>query len=252
MQTREQALTFDQLSMRERERALLLGGTGSGKTTLLQLLLSDFYARYPTSRIMILDSKPRFRAEFLPTGISARRRYRHWGPGEAIPSSIVVGSPDELGNAWTQTRIVIAQCERQVDRWQLVACAERFFNDARHSRPQLLCVDETADFFHSNGAPISGSSDALIRVARAGRERGTAALYCSQRARSLPSSIIEEMSQLYLFVLDGESDLKRCIEMGAPRWIEPPARDHEFKVWAKRDRRHVYGPYQLDLEGRTT
>lgn len=248
MSTQAPDLDFGEISLRERERGLCLGGTGSGKTTLEELLIADFWTRYKDSRILILDSKPRFRAEFLPTGISAKRRYRHWKPGTFIPGSVVIDHPSQLKGAWqTANRVVVAQCDMAADRWKLVAAAEQFFADARHSKPQLLCVDETADFFHMNGSPIAGSSDALVRVARSGRERGTAALYCSQRARSLPSSIIEEMSQLYLFVLDGVADLKRCVEMGAPPWIEPPEKEFQFALWTKRDRKNVYGPYTVDL-----
>jgi energy-coupling factor transporter ATP-binding protein EcfA2 len=238
---------FQEISLRERERAFLLGGTGSGKTTLEEMLIADFYGRYRTSRILILDSKPRFRAEFFTNGLSAKRVFKHWKPSPTIPGSVLIRTADQLDDAWRLgARIVVAQCERQAERYRLVEAAEKFYNDARHTRPQLLCVDETADFFHLNGAPIGGS-DALVRVARSGRERGTGALYCSQRAKSIPSSIIEELTQLYLFVLDGRADLKRCIEMGAPEWIEPPANPHEFMLWTKRDRREVYGPFQVAL-----
>ena len=247
-ETTRTQLTFDQISLRERERALLLGGTGSGKTTLEELLISDFYMRYPTGRILILDSKPRFRGDYLPTGISAKRRYRHWKPGRPIAGSVVINHPSQLRDAWkTANRVVIAQAERAAEYPLLVACAEEFYNSARHTQEQLIAVDETADFFHINGSPLANTSDALVRIARSGRERGTADLYCSQRARSLPSSIIEEMSQLYLFVLDGMADLKRCVEMGAPSWIEPPEEPFQFNLWTKRDRRRVYGPYTVDL-----
>jgi len=240
-------IAFSEISLHERERAFLLGGTGSGKTTLEEMLIADFYGRYRTSRTLILDSKPRFRAEFFTNGLSAKRVFKHWKPGATIPGSVLIRTADQLDDAWRLgARIVIAQCERQTERYRLVEAAERFYNDARHSRPQLLCVDETADFFHLNGSPIGGS-DALVRVARSGRERGTAALYCSQRAKSIPSSIIEELTQLYLFVLDGRADLKRCVEMGAPEWIEPPANAYEFMLWSKRARQNVYGPFQVAL-----
>jgi len=234
--------------MRERERALLLGGTGTGKTTLEEMLISDFYNRYLSSRILILDSKPRFRAEFLTNGVTAKRLFRHWKPGPTIPGSVLIRRASQLSDAWRLgARIVVAQCELQEERKYLVECAEEFFKSARHSRPQLLCVDETADFFHMNGSPISGSSDALIRVSRAGRERGTAGLYCTQRAKSIPTSIIEEMTLLYLFLLDSKRDLDRCIEMGAPEWIEPPENKLEFKLWSKHERKKVYGPYRVAL-----
>jgi len=248
MSVQETQVPFREISLRERERAFLLGGTGSGKTTLEEMLIADFYNRYRSSRILILDSKPRFRAEFHPTGLPAKRVFKHWKPSPTIPGSVLIREASQLDDAWRLgARIVVAQCERQSERYRLVDAAEKFYNDARHTRPQLLCVDETADFFHLNGSPIAGSSDALIRVARSGRERGTAGLYCTQRARSIPSSIIEELTQLYLFVLDGRADLKRCVEMGAPEWIEPPEHEYEFYLWTKRERRSVYGPFQVAI-----
>lgn len=241
-------ISFDLISLRERERALVLGGTGTGKTTLEEMLISDFYHRYPSSRILILDSKPRFRAEFLVNGVTAKRLFKHWKPGPTIEGSVLIRRASQLNDAWRLgARIVIAQCELQEERKYLVECAEEFFKSAHHSRPQLICVDETADFFHQNGSPISGSSDALIRVSRAGRERGTAGLYCSQRAKSIPSSIIEEMTLLYLFLLDSVADLKRCVEMGAPEWIQPPEENYEFNLWSKHERKRVYGPYKVSL-----
>ena len=247
-QATQAPISFDLISLRERERALLLGGTGTGKTTLEEMLISDFYNRYLSSRILILDSKPRFRAEFLVNGVSAKRLFKHWKPGPTIEGSVLIRRASQLADAWRLgARIVIAQCELQEERKFLVECAEEFFKSARHSRPQLLCVDETADFFHMNGSPISGSSDALIRVSRAGRERGTAGLYCTQRAKSIPTSIIEEMTLLYLFLLDSKRDLDRCVEMGAPEWIEPPENPLEFKLWSKHERKKVYGPYRVAL-----
>jgi hypothetical protein len=240
-------IDFGEISLRERERGFLLGGTGSGKTTLEEFLIADFSNRYESSRILILDSKPRFRAEYFANGLPAKRAFKHWKPSSTIPGSVLIREASQLEDAWRLgARIVVAQCERQAERYRLVECAEKFYNTARHTRPQLMCVDETADFFHQNGAPIGGS-DALVRIARSGRERGTAALYCSQRAKSIPSSIIEELTQLYLFVLDGRADLKRCVEMGAPEWIEPPEDPFEFMLWSKRDRKHVYGPFQVAL-----
>lgn len=245
-QTQSEPINFELISLRERERGFLLGGTGSGKTTLEEMLISDFWNRYPKSRILILDSKPRFRADYLVNGRSAKHLFRHWKPGPTIPDSVLIRRASQLKDAWTLgARIVIAQCELQDERKYLVECAELFFKSARHSRPQFLCVDETADFFHQNGAPIGGSTDALIRTARAGRERGTAALYCTQRAKSIPGSIIEELSILYLFMLDSKDQLKRCIEMGAPGWIQAPETEYQFLLWTKRERKKVYGPYRV-------
>lgn len=249
MSTQTAPLPFEEISLREKERAFLLGGTGAGKTTVEEMLIADFHRRYRTSRILILDSKPRFKADYFVNGMSAKRLFKHWDPETvAIPGSILIRTADQLEDAYRLGgRIVIAQAERSAEYPRLVQVAETFYRSARHSRPQLLCVDETADYFHQNGSPIGGT-DALIRIARSGRERGTAALYCTQRAKSIPTSIIEELTQLYLFRLDARADLKRCVEMGAPEWIQPPKRKREFMFWAKdRDYDTVYGPYKVAL-----
>lgn len=239
-----------QISLRARERGLLLGGTDTGKSTLAEALLADFYHRYPTARILILDSKPRFRAERTTAGASAKRRYKGWAHGPTVPGSVVVETPDELDMAYgTDHRVAIAQGQHSRDIPALLACARRFLDTSRANRPQLLVVDETMDYFSSNGA-ARGGDDVLVRVARAGRERGTGALYCSQRTRGIPAQLMEEMSRCYLFRLDFKADVKRLYEMGFPPGVEPPTAERAFKYWTKRDYGRVWGPYKLDLPER--
>jgi hypothetical protein len=245
-----QALALPQISLRARERGLLVGGTDTGKSTLAEALLADFFHRYPTARILILDSKPRYRAERTARGASARRRYRQWSHGPTVPGSVVVDSPAELDMAYdTDHRVAIAQGQHSRDIPALLSCARRFLETSRANRPQLLVVDETMDYFSSNGA-ARGGDDVLVRVARAGRERGTGALYCSQRTRGIPAQLMEEMSRCYLFRLDYKADVKRLWEMGFPQGVEPPSVARAFKYWTKADYGRVWGPYQLDLPRR--
>lgn len=238
------------LSLRQRERGLLVGGTNTGKSTLGEALIVDFHARYPKSRTLILDSKPRFRGAYEVSGRRAKRRYKKWQHGPTVPDSVVVSDAADMGVAWaTEARIVIAQGDGSRDLPMLLQCARSFLDDSRAGRPQLLFVDETMDFFTSSAQP-RGGDDILVRVARAGRERGCAALYCTQRTAGIPAQLIEELTKLYLFRLDYSKDVKRLYEMGAPTWLTPPDEERVFYYWTKLAYRNVYGPYSLDLRKR--
>lgn len=241
-------ILLDRISLRERERGLLIGGTGSGKSTLADVLGADWDTRYAgrAGRRLIVDSKPRYRAEWTARGQSAARRYRKWGHGQPVPGSVVVDAPDELDLAWKLGhRVVIVQGEGAVDVPRLVATARRFYRQASAGRPQLLQVDETLDFFHSNGAP-RGGDDVFAQVARAGRERGLAALFGSQRTRQVPATLLSELTKLYAFRLDYTADAKRFQEMGAPPFPNP-TEPHTFRYWTKDAYGSVFGPYRLSL-----
>jgi hypothetical protein len=243
-------LALDSISLRARERGLLVGGTDTGKSTLAEALTMEFFRRYENGRILILDSKPRFRAQYDAHGLSVKRRYKSWSHGPTVPGSAAVASAGEMDRAFsTDRRVLIAQGERSRDIPGLLACAARFLDTSKANRPQLLVVDETMDFFSANGQP-RGGDDILTRVARGGRERGTGALYCSQRTRGIPAQLMEEMSRCYLFRLDYKADVKRLYEMGFPPGVTPPTETRAFKYWTKAAYEKVYGPYRLDLSRR--
>lgn len=239
---------LDRISLRERERALLIGGTGSGKSTLADQLGADWDRRYAArgGRRLIVDSKPRYRAHWQPDGTEARRRYRSWAHGRPVPGSMVVDEPDQLSWAWRMgARVAIVQGEGAADIPRLIATVREFYKQANANRPQLAQFDETLDFFHSNGSP-RGGDDVISQIARAGRERGIAALYGSQRTYGIPSTLMSELAKLYAFRLDYVKDAKRLQEMGAPEFALPTV-EHQFMYWTKRDYRKVYGPYQLAI-----
>lgn len=239
---------LDAISLRKSERGLIVGGTGSGKSTLADALRQDFVRRYYAAggRCLVLDSKPRYRAQFTANGLDASRRYRTWSHGQPIKDSVVVDDPGQLAMAWKSgARTVIAQCDGANEIPRLTATAAAFLASSTAKRPQLLYVDETMDFFHGNGAPIGGN-DALVRAARAGRERGTAAMYSSQRTHGIPATIMEELERLYCMRIDYKRDQKRFQEMGAPDF-DIPKQPYEFKYWYKGDYTKVWGPYKLEI-----
>ena len=91
-----------------------------------------------------------------------------------------------------------------------------------------------------------GGDDVLVTVARAGRERGTGALYCTQRVKGIPIQLIEHLSRLYLFSFDVGADVKFLYSCGLPEGTAAPEQDHAFRYWTKADRKTVWGPYVLD------
>lgn len=234
--------TLDDIAIHKSERALLLGGTGTGKSTLGEYLIQHFVAEFPRGRVLILDSKPRMRAEWLPDGTSAARRYRRWDHGTVIAGSMAVhldGNPKAaLRNVWTHgVQIAIAQAlEGAADRHRLIAVLEAFNRSARASRPQLVFIDETLDFFHGNGSPIGGS-DAILWTFRGGREKGVSAAAGSQRGKGIPIQLRSELSQFYGFKLDHLTDVRECYEFGFPRGSMLPTEDFEFVWWHKKKQR---------------
>lgn len=250
--TNSQPLPLTAMSLRKAERGLVIGGSGSGKSTLIEYLIRDWLTRYRAAgtRVLVVDTKPRFRGRWTASGTSARRLYRHWDHGPELPDSVVVHTAADMAHAWTLgTDVVIAQGPAESDLPQMTACIDGFLADSRVSRPQLVVVDETLDFFNASGQSTRGTTDALKRVARAGRERGTAALYGSQRTKGLPVQLVSELSKLYLFRLDFVEDTTRLREAGFPAGVWPPEHDHQFRYWTKKDRGVVFGPYQLRHTG---
>lgn len=249
-------LDLGQISLRQRESALLTGGSQTGKTTLADYLRDDFAVRYRTARVHIADTKPRYRAQWLPSGLSAARLYRQWDHGPVVRDSVLVSSPAEMDQAWrTGKRITVCSTEMWKPAQDL--CIAHFHATSRRGRPQLVDVDETGDHFFANGTPRG--SGAVVVTSRAGMERGEGGLYCTQRTKGISPHMMEHMRRLYAFAMDVADDAKRFAEFGCPiRPEDLPQAPFEFLYWYKGDprmtkatqlrlRRTVWGPYQLQL-----
>lgn len=154
-----------------------------------------------------------------------------------------------LANVWRHGRIALAQTDGRASgvAWT-VHVIDQFLDEARAGRPQLVYVDEGLDFFHSNSV-ARGGSDAILRCARAGRERGLSLLFGTQRPKGIPVQIRTELTKLYLFALDYASDVKELEEMGYPGKRFPPSEnDHIFTYWDKSSDKTRKVAYQMKLK----
>ena len=240
-------MQLSNMSLRVGENALSVGGTQTGKSTLQDWLWRDFLHRYHRrgARIHISDTKPRYRAEWLPNGRSAKSLYKKWRPGygEFVPGSVLVEDPEEMELAWkTGHRVTICSSKRWAPKQD--ECIAHFDDEARGKKPQLLVVDETKDHFSGNGMPKG--KGALIDVARSGNERDEGGLYASQRTKGIGGDLMEQFRRLYAFRMDNKGDAARFQEFGAPEFALPTL-EHRFMYWWKGDYHRVWGPYILSM-----
>jgi hypothetical protein len=227
------------ITLRASDRGILIGANGTGKSTLANYLLAEFRRDYPDARILVMDTKPRWRAERLADGTSPRRMYRPLAEGDSIPGAVSLQRESDWSIAWDRdanpSQTVIAQ-DMELRPAQVIQVQtrviERFFKTQRASRPSLLYVDEGHDYFNSN-AQARGSSDIVQRCYRAGRERGLASLIGFQRPVGFNLQCLTEANYCALFRINNESDVRKMYEMGWPKTEGPPtyAEPHVFKLW---------------------
>jgi len=242
--------SLERFAIAPRSRTLILGQTGSGKSTLAGVLLKDWVAK--NRRLVIFDTKPRWKAEYLPNGMSANLRYRGWTLGEVFPDSISVTSWEEWVEARRRLdeRTIIVQTligERPDLDLQASIAVDLFRRAGRQKRSILFYLDETMDHFQPSTAPIAADGWIWAQVCRAGRELGVAAMFATQRPRSIPMAMLEEMSQMFLFTISDQQDLKRLWEIGFPRGQTSPDELYHFYLWRKDHKSRIYGPFVLSL-----
>ncbi len=241
--------TLEAIAIPKNGRALLVGKTGSGKSVLAEQLIRHWRRTQPHPRILIVDSKPRFRASHELNGMLANRRYKKWGYGAYVDRSVVLPAGVHVRHAMQQTwrlgfDTAIAQINNLSHTGWLEAAIGWFYEDADAGHQQLVYIDEAADFFGTSGTYGRGNS--IVQAVRSGRERGVAVAASTQRPKGIPKSAITETSKLYLFKLAYRSDMDHLQEMGLPEEIMPPSRKHDF-VHFDNDSEE-WGVYRLRLE----
>lgn len=246
------------LTINNHDRVVIAGGSESGKSTIAagskdfafnNTILGRFHYNYKDSKILIVDSKPRFRAQYKTNGLSDKKTYASWSHGAYIPTSIRCDlTIEDLDLALARSNIVICQSDDIDNEYVAVAnLINHFRNNANTSESRLVFIDEIMDFYTSNGTPKSGTGNMLIRCARAGAERNISTVIATQRLKGIPPQFFELCTRIYLFRLDYTPDYKRLQEAGAPKEFLPPLYNHEFKLWDKKNRDIIEGVYKIQL-----
>jgi len=237
-------------SLQPGERGVCIGQTGCGKSTLSTELIKRYLIEFPQSRVLIVDSKPRYRATHRQNGWSLH--YPKWARGDTIRGSIAVHYADEVMGAFSFTRCVILQSlypnAREVDEFEEEAfeSARKLFRSSYEESPTLLYVDEYYDLITGGG--LSGHTDRrVLQVIRAGRERFMSALISTQRPRSIPLPTLTEATKYYIFNLEYLEDVEYMQKHG-PQLVHAPIGYNFVFFERKRGGERIEKLMRLDYE----
>jgi hypothetical protein len=212
---------------------LAVGMTESGKSTLAERLIGMWLEEYGRkARVLIIDSKPRFRVKWRLDGWPADYLYKKWAKdhgSESYPESVLVDLNHingSLKRIWEQkvplpqgeqSRVAIAQGKLTLLPW-LSAAANAAYDMAKAGWETLIYYDELADFFGSSG--IASRGDPALQIVRSGREKHVAFLASSQRPKGIPKSALTEVTATAIFNVAYMDDLKHLQEVGFPDPID--------------------------------
>jgi energy-coupling factor transporter ATP-binding protein EcfA2 len=211
------------ISAKRGERHLIAGTTGSGKSALQQWETMTIADERPDAMQVILDTKPRYRAETerMPFNYKGRRsaawRYTSWDKSPVLPNSVVadLNTPHPFRGLWTRPgEIVILQSGDAADWNRMLILMTAFVKAHIKGRERRIIVDEILDFYGRNTYSINTKYDEFYHAARAGRERGVGMSMGAQRLKGIPPLIIAMLSRLTLFHLALDSDMKYLSELG--------------------------------------
>lgn len=201
--------------------------------------LRDVQTRRPDSLTVLVDTKPRFRAEqeIGPFGIrrSAEKRYASWSKGPVVPNSVVMNlnSDKPFTGMWKNPGEVVIMQSGEVSDWKRMLALLNAFTQAHiKGRERLMIVDECLDFYSRNTWGIDPKNDVFYRACRAGGERAIGTWLGAHRVHGLPPLILNMSSRISLFHLSDDDDMKHLRRAGI-KDPESPSGNYVFRQWVK-------------------
>ena len=229
------------------ERVGTFGGSRSGKSSLLEWESREIQHSRPHCAQLLLDSKPRFRAEtirhpwFNKQRRSAAKLYQSWSKGPVVPNSVHVDIWDEhpFRGLWPKDgdrhgEIAILQGESREEHKRMLALAMAFVRVQWKERERRIVFDETLDFYNRQGQCIDNNNDVLYLAARAGGERGIGSEFGAHRLYGIPHLILMQLSRVNLFHLVSDRDMAHLQTTVGVKDAESPSGDFVFRQWTKR------------------
>jgi hypothetical protein len=236
-------MAFGDLVQDPGERHLIYGGTRTGKSSLMDWSIRHIQKTRPDAMILVLDTKPRFRAEFQPRGParwsmrkSAESLYKGWSKGPVMPNSVAMDweSSHPFRGMWNYKKhpgeVVIMQSDDPV-KWSLMLSLTKEFIAKRLTRERLVVVDEGMDFYQRNSLGIDPRNDVILRTARAGGERNIGLLFGAHRPYGIPPLLNTLTSRVTLFHLRYQHDMQYLQGMGIPEEDVSPSGKYIFKQY---------------------
>lgn len=221
------------------ERHLVFGRSRTGKSAYQEWQMRTVARLRPNAMQLLIDTKPRYRAEtekmpFNPRGRrSAAWRYKAWAKGPVLPNSVVVDmrSKHPFRGVWSRPgEIAILQSGDSYDWRRMLLLLTGFVNAQIGGRERRLIVDEVLDFYQRNTFGIDMKHDVFYRTARAGGERGIGIDLGAHRVHGLPPLIIGQMSRVTLFHLGNDMDMRYLRDFGIKDDASPEG-DYVFRQW---------------------
>lgn len=233
--------------MEKAQRACLIGKTRTGKSTLGTEIIRRFIHEYPTARILIIDSKPRYRAQFNPDGQAMR--YRNWVTGDKLENSVGIFDVANLKSLFVLFPIVVfhsmTNAGMRVPAYELKASvlADQLFRLSGPKLPTLIYIDEFYDLTHGNSVIVDKE---ILKTIRAGGEKNMAVLAGAQRPRSIPIPILSESDKYYIFKLKKGEDKKYLRDYGV--LLNREANGHQFVYYDDSNAEPIEKMMQLTLK----
>jgi hypothetical protein len=136
------------------ERAATFGGTRAGKSAFVEWEMREIQHSRPDAMQLLIDSKPRFRAEtergpFRRGRRDAKERYSSWAKGPIVPNSVVIDMWDEhpFRGIWKNPgEVAILQSGEGAEWKRMLALVDAFVRANIKGRERRIVVDEALDF----------------------------------------------------------------------------------------------------------
>lgn len=235
---------LSQLIPQPGERVVTAGTSRTGKSSLMDWEIREVQDSRPTCMQILIDTKPRFRAEKIRGPYSFRNRtdasklYKHWAKGPVVPNSVVVPIWDEhpfrgLWNSNNPNEVAIMQGAEERDWLRMLHLMDAFVKAQIRDRERRVVFDEVLDFYQRNTWGIGGKTDPIYRTARAGGERSIGLELGAHRLHGLPPLVLNMISRVNLFHLSDDGDLRHLKASVGIKDAESPKGGFVFRQWVK-------------------
>lgn len=236
------------------ERVATFGRSRSGKSSLMDWEIREVQKTRPTCMQILVDTKPRFRAEKIRGPVSFRNRrdaktlYKSWQKGPVVPNSVVVPLWDDhpfrgLWHKNNPAEVAILQSGDAGDWKRMLQLLTAFCAANIGDRERRIVVDEALDFYNRNTWGIDSRNDVFYRTARAGGERNIGIELGAHRVHGLPPLILNMLSRVNLFHLSDDRDLVHLRQSVGIKDAESPTGDFVFRQWTVRPGGELSEPF---------